>query len=75
MKVLTLIFLSTNILTTNPYLNYLSPLDDHAQDREIIIMINKEVERIKAEDARRKRNDALPVCPIEFNYWRNLNCA
>ena len=72
MSLLVLALLSANILVPNPYLNELSPLGTHEYDRDIIILINEEAKRLKIEDARRKHNDTLPSCPIQYNYW---NCA
>jgi len=48
------------------------PIELNPLDRAIIFAIKEEMRR---QELLRKRNENLPVCPIEPGYWYNLDCA
>jgi hypothetical protein len=44
-------------------------------DRKIILLIEEEARRLRGLINLRKRRASMPACPIEPNYWYNLDCA
>lgn len=44
----------------------------YPEDRQLIMLIKEEARRIRLI---RERSASLPVCPIEPDYYWNLNCA
>ena len=59
-----------NIRAAREIDNILYPLD-----KKIMILIEEENRRKISLEKIRKHRAEMPSCPIEIDYWDNLNCA
>lgn len=62
---------------SNQNIDAAKSIDDelYPLEKRIILMIQEESRRLKGLEKRREMRANMPSCPIEVDYWYNLNCA